>query len=963
MVQTLVPGLLVGIFVGAAAAEEARHFVLRDGTKVPLTRSTTEWGVVLREVESTPDCAERLAAKGCGTLHKIAGSHRTKVRLLKGTETTARVRSVVLQDPEVVDVRPVYRFADIETPNISTGQIITKVRAGLTDVELQELWSDYQVAVTPLDADLPGVYVLTPTDPEHDEILRAEVLANDHRVRWAQPNLRRPSKLRQISTSDVFFPLQWHLNNTGQTGGTPDADIDAPDAWVLSEGQDILIGMFDDACDVDHEDLLEGYIGTGHDPTLESDQQGYTDPRPKQLGDSHGTSVMGLAVARANTLGVRGVAYLSTFTASRGVDSLLTDFDRAGAFTFARQQDVDVHINSWGVDGPNSAVVEEAVEVAFERGRPIDADADDPESLGMVIVWASGNADEENFAGFEYSTLPTVIGVGASNDRDLRASYSNYGVNVDMLAPGGEGDDGALTTTDNADRIGLADPGYNVGGEQEDGSTFDSAGRYNNIFTGTSASCPIVAGVSALVLSMNPRLTAADVRLILEHTCDAVSPAAAQYHPVTGRSVQYGYGRVNARRAVEKAQESLNNGGFSWPGRPFNIRFRDNEMRWQTSVGTEEFLVVEADSPFEFRAQDGECYSTSQTGCGGVAPEPLPSGARVAAVISCTNNNCDLGDEQVITADASTGAKYYGIFARNRIGRYSHGVAADTSGAVTDAGPVWAELTDGEGGGSGGGMGGAVGPRVTISVSPLEGQSPLRVRFRGNAVSVLPIDENRTQWDFDVDSLIDRTANTRDAEYVYVVAAGTRTFTARLTMYDTNGNVGSASVMIRASASGSSAGGDGSAEGSDVRILIGVPGNPTADQDEGTSPFDVQLSIDVESLNGTFQSIVWDLGDGSPLQRSLVVTHTYVNTSVTDLILPITVTVTTKTTGGAVLQTRSTRLITIHPGSSVPPANENENENENDNEDGGGEDGGCGPFGFAPFLGSLGIMMVMRRRR
>ncbi len=952
-------GLMLGGSIGrSASADESRFYVLRHGTKIPVSQSPTEFGVVFREDADIEQSARRLAAQGKGVVEKVPGIRNSRLRVLRTSETSAKQRNVVLHDPDVADARPVYRFQNVAAPMVSSGQIVAKTRGGLTDAELDDLWNDYQVDVIQASEDLPDVYLLKTSADDHDEVLRAELLAGDRRVRWAQPNFRRPPKLRQMTAEDAFFPLQWHLNNTGQTGGTSDADIDAPEAWVLSEGQDVLIGMFDDACDVEHEDLRENYIGIGHDPTLESDQPGFTDPRVKQLNDEHGTAVMGLAVARANSVGVRGVAYLSRFTVSRGVDSLLTDFDRASAFTFARQQDVDVHIDSWGVDGPNSAVVEEAIEIAFEQGRPVE-DGDQTLNLGMVIVWASGNDSNENFSGFDYSTLPQVIGVGASTHRDERAFYSNFGVNIDMLAPGGDSLADRLTTTDNTDRAAAVDNGFNVNGAQDDGTLFDDDGRYTNTFSGTSAACPIAAGVAALVISMNPRLSAADVRLILEHTCDQVNDDEADYHPITGRSTHYGFGRINAHRAVQAARQSVDNGGFTWPGRVFNVRVRDGQLRWQTSVGTDEFLVVESDAPFEFRARDGQCYDRDQAGCGGVAPEPLPSGVRPAAVIFCNAENCDLGDEHAIAVDTFAGTKYFGIFGRSLIGRYSFGVAADSDGNVTDAGPAWAAVGDDAPDPDGGSM--DEGPKVTISVSPLEGTSPLRVRFRGNAVSSLPIDDSRTEWDFDVDSTLDIKATTRDAEYVYVVERGTRTFTARLTMYDTVGNVGSASVMIRVRASEGTGGTDDDPGGSEVRILIGVPGNPTADVDSGRSPFEVQLSIDASSLAGTYQSIVWDLGDGSLLQRSLVVTHTYVNTTGTDMILPITVTVTTRSTGGAVLQTSATRLITIRPNPSQPPAS-NENTNENDNGGGGGTDEGCGPFGFLPFLGSLGFLLLLRRR-
>jgi len=354
-----------------------------------------------------------------------------------------------------------------------------------------------------------------------------------------------------------------------------------------------------------------------------------------------------------------------------------------------------------------------------------------------------------------------------------------------------------------------------------------------------------------------------------------------------------------------------------------------------------------------------QCYDRTQLGCGSVTATPLPSGVRIALVNACDGDECNVGKDQSIDIDTTTGPKYWGIFARNLIGRYSWGVAADSLGTVTDPGPVRGDATED---GDGGDIPGTVeGPKVTISVTPLEGDSPLRVRFMGNAVSVFAIDESKTEWDFDIDSRDDPVAKTRNAEYVYTVPAGeSQDFTARLTMVDVQNNIGSASVMIRVR--GPETDGSGSPIGeSSLRILVGVPGNPTADESSGKSPFAVELSVDASSLQGTLQSIVWDLGDGtSPRPTSLVVPHTYVNTSNADLVIPITVTATTVTSGSVSIRTSATRLITVEPGTGsigpgpMPP----------DGGDGG--DGGsntCGALGLFPLLGIFGTMMGFRRMR
>ena len=115
-------------------------------------------------------------------------------------------------------------------------------------------------------------------------------------VAYAEPNYEISADL---TLNDPRLGELWGLNNTGQTGGTTDADIDAPEAWAVTGGEGVLVGMYDDGCDVDHEDLRDNYSGIGHDATLQFNAEGADDPRPKEVGDRHGTAVMGLAAARS----------------------------------------------------------------------------------------------------------------------------------------------------------------------------------------------------------------------------------------------------------------------------------------------------------------------------------------------------------------------------------------------------------------------------------------------------------------------------------------------------------------------------------------------------------------------------------------------------------------------------------------------------------------------------------------
>jgi hypothetical protein len=147
---------------------------------------------------------------------------------------------------------------------------------------------------------------------------------------------------------------------------------------------------------------------------------------------------------------------------------------------------------------------------------------------------------------------PEVMAVGASTSLNSHALYSNWGKEISVCAPAnnfhpldfqkpvpGRG----IWTTDN----------------EAYGSGFKSRSRYTGRFGGTSASTPLTAGIAALVLSANPSLHAAEVRNILETTSDKIIDKGKDHlgvnrsHYINGHSEWFGFGKVNAWRAVEEA--------------------------------------------------------------------------------------------------------------------------------------------------------------------------------------------------------------------------------------------------------------------------------------------------------------------------------------------------------------------------------------------------------------------------
>ncbi len=955
-------GRLVAVLAVVAPAPTAcadGHYVLRDGTKLKLIRSETEFGVAFHTPQVADAATPRLLMSGMDRVEKIVGSTARAMRVVRLKEASVAERLKLRTDFAVAAVHTLYRFEGVRTPLFSTGTVVVKLQPGMTDAERAGLFVQYDVAEIEHVAGLDDVYHVRPLLGEDDDVRFAEQLAGDARTIWANPNFSQPIYLNQVIPDDRFFINQWHLDNFGQfPGSVADADIDALEAWQIATGSGIRFGMFDDSCDVAHEDLADNYIGFGQNVTVGIGDAAANDPSPVDARDTHGTQVMGLAVASANAVGVRGVAYGAEFTATRaGADFAVSNLQTALAYTFAVENNVDVHINSWGFEGPfceavpNPPIVVDAIESAVRNGRDIDGDGgEDP--LGMVILFSAGNCGRENPLGFSLSTIPSVIGVGASDNTDRRASFTNFGDGDDFLAPGV-----TITTTDveDEDDTGQARDaqGANVGGLAVDpetgqplGGDIDPDGSYTGLFGGTSAACPIAAGTAALVLSVNNRITSTDVRLIMEHTCDKVRPDDALYNGITNRSFVYGYGRINARTAVEAAQASLGSGGITWPDIPTNVVAADTTLTWDAGTATDEFLVVESLVDFGFIPDDGACYSSGQLNCNGTTLTALPADVTVLPV-TCVDGCAEGTTQSVNFVAPSGGSKFFAIYGRNSTGRYSFGVPIDSGGV-------------GGGGSGGGGATPVEPPRPTIVTDPFppRGLAPFTVQFNGNAVTDkdLVIDETKTAWDFDTSlgELVD--ARDRSISHTYPDPGS---FIAKLTMVDSAGNVGSAEVQITVESPEVVDGGGGVGAGS-ISIVVGLPGTPGSDVSQGTSPFAVELRIESDTT-GNVQSVVWDLGDGNQAS-GLVAPHTYTNEGTEALVLPVSVTVTTTTAAGTTFFSTASRLITILPQAPTnvvtepPPL-------PGTTPLGNGGAAGCGALGMVPILLTLLTLTGLRYRR
>ncbi len=449
------------------------------------------------------------------------------------------------------------------------------------DSNLSELLNNNRLTLVRRLA-VPGwFYVHTAGDP----ISVAAALYDSGAVLAAEPSVYTKINLYGIdplTTNDPYFSDQWNIHSDGpytsldgkaQIRGGDNAHV--AEGWRLMQllgivsgvsdlGAGMRLAVIDDGFDLLHEDLVDRYIASNNfgGPV----ETGNLFAETVDTGNFHGTMVTGLAVASGdNGLGLTGSCPRCGLIAARmAADPTSTGlaadayFDQI--FDWVMAQDPDVINCSWGPDDTlPSSYFSALVEHITTTGR---------DGKGTVIVFAAGNSGED-FAWNGLATHPNAVAVGASNSQGVRYDFSNYGAALDIVAPtsGGERQSSTLYydriwSTDNFIRPACLDDGetpasgcHDTAGWNPDSPVAGGDGwwgRYSYRFSHTSSAAPLVSGIAALILQANPALSALQVRDIIVGTADKINSGAAGYD-ADGHSDNYGYGRINALRAIAKA--------------------------------------------------------------------------------------------------------------------------------------------------------------------------------------------------------------------------------------------------------------------------------------------------------------------------------------------------------------------------------------------------------------------------
>ena len=424
-------------------------------------------------------------------------------------------------------------------PVVFTENAFIKFRDDVAESKGRKLLSRHKLSIKrKLEYATSSYFIAGPEGIGRKIFTVAAQLLNDKLVELCHPEITRKKAFR------AAFPAQWHLKKTKIGAYVINASANVVAAWPKSRGDGITIAVIDDGFDLLHEEFQSnGKIVAPRDVT-----RGTNDPRPGSR-DKHGHACAGVACADG-LHGASGVAPNAKFMPIRCTSALGSQRE-ADAFAWATDHGADVISCSWGPeDGdwtdpsdplhkqpvllPDSTRL--AIDYALTQGRG---------GKGCVVLWAAGNGNESvDLDG--YASNPGVMAVAACSDTNKRSAYSDKGKALWCAFPS---DDGFPTHTPGIWTTDLSGPvGYNDGTLTKG----DLAGNYTNDFGGTSSATPGAAGVAALVLSRNPQLTSAEVRDILRRCCDRIDKAHGAYD-AKGHSKQYGYGRLNAKKAIDLA--------------------------------------------------------------------------------------------------------------------------------------------------------------------------------------------------------------------------------------------------------------------------------------------------------------------------------------------------------------------------------------------------------------------------
>jgi proprotein convertase subtilisin/kexin type 2 len=350
----------------------------------------------------------------------------------------------------------------------------------------------------------------------------------------AHSNNARPDKL----PNDPLYAKEWYINNTGQAGGVPKLDLNVEAAWALGfTGKGVTTAIMDDGVDYMHPDLYDNFNAEASYDFSSNDPY----PYPRYTDDwfnSHGTRCAGeIAAKRDNGVCGVGVAYDSKIAGLRMLDQpYMTDLIEANSMGH-RPDLIQIYSASWGptddgktVDGPRNSTMRSIVK-GVNEGR---------NGLGSIYVWASGDGGPDDDCNCDgYAASMWTVSINSATNDGQTAGYD-------------ESCSSTLASTFSNGKSGYQDAGV---------ATTDLYSKCTTRHSGTSAAAPEAAGVYALALEANPKLSWRDIQHLTVLTSKRNhlhDPNGEHNWTINGAGLEFnhlfGYGVLDAGDMVDLSQ-------------------------------------------------------------------------------------------------------------------------------------------------------------------------------------------------------------------------------------------------------------------------------------------------------------------------------------------------------------------------------------------------------------------------
>jgi subtilisin family serine protease len=571
----------------------ADHIIQFGGDNLPLTKVSNEFTLIKPSAETLHqlnklDAVTEISRIGLGLWSVRAGSSDQIERLM----VNAR-HSAVTHHSYIIDI-PGMRQNFLPTDIVNL-----KFQSGISNTTRESLINKF--CLQPLGVIGAGCSAYRVTNKTGmNPIKLCETLQGDKLFEFVEPDWFMPNEL--YSSTSSLFQSQWHLHGrSAKDSILAKSGINVEEAWKYTTGSpEIVVAIIDDGFDLTNPDLQGNIVSpsdftrifeiVGPDNSIVPDD---TEPLAEySRGDYHGTPCAGLAIARHSEK-VAGVAPGCSWMPIRCNIGGATQNSLLQIFRYLSDR-ADIVSCSWGLKPSgyvnfSQTALDVMSELIISGGR---------RGKGLIVCFAAGNHNlptflpaEQNECGLKYYDIATgrtlgtffrnrtmkggwtsidgVIVVGAVTSRNRKSLYSNWGKTLTIVAPSDnwhprsprtriDYNCASLVTTDNEMHgLGL----HQVGLDTTD-SGFVTFGM-----GGTSGATPQVAGVCALILSVNRNLTSDDVRRILINTAEKESldlkldesemynnkSHSGGFEVNTEHSLWFGYGKVNAGLAVSEA--------------------------------------------------------------------------------------------------------------------------------------------------------------------------------------------------------------------------------------------------------------------------------------------------------------------------------------------------------------------------------------------------------------------------